>query len=1001
MKSERSSFTSPFVLVALASLVVLPVYGQGTVGFFWKNPVSGNFATAGNWEANHEAFQKIPFVDLTATIPPRPGDAIKFREGTYTVNMAGATSANLTVFENGAAQNEVWNVTLMFAGDFDAGQLNGPTTESVTMTGSGRVSAAPMLAGGADWIVDGLEFQVGDVRFGTGSELRLINAAHLVTQGVINLSAIQLLHSSWQHTGPADALGKDIASTSVPRIVLNGSTLEAAGLTVNTTHDMIGINGSVLNINEYFDEAVQLESGSVMNNVNAEAGSSAIGSRTYVDGTGSQWNISGLFKVRPAAGVNIRNGGALNAGNLHFDIPSFGVLNVDGTGASANIVGAVTGNPTIRARGGGLVRMGSAATDGGALFSEGAASRLESPGTLAGMSRLEALDAGLVQAREVINFNGGQLRAEGTGSQLRVTGNLMLVGGSVGIFSGGRADAGQASLGGAGGGATVSGAGSRFDAGSFSFGHVPGLINGTVSGGGVLALKPPGALRIGDAAGSDARLTVSQATSLLDATAAPEIVVGRAGKGTLTVANQAGVKARRLQVGEDAGSEGVVTLLTAGQLDVTGEVRLGSAAGGQGQLSVKGGADVFSEKISLGRSSAANKLVADGATGASKVRIVKELLVGEAGRGDVEVLNGGVIEFTGSAPFASVTPASNDGVGDGGLLVDGTDSRFDLRNGALGVGIAGAGHLTVSNGGEVLARSLDVGANGQDSLVTITGNLSAVRTTEGIRVWNGRVELGAGALLELRTDVSTASLTLIEPAVMALDGGGVKVGSAGAPPGGILRVDHGRLNGSGTIEGDVEVVGPGTISPGSAESRRLAISGDYVHSGGTMIVEVTGTALAGNDRLEVGRGVVITGGELKVYFAGIKPQTGQSFPFLQFHDNLTGTYPIVTVLGLEPGFQFAQQVISPGVFGLVALSDGQPLPPVSSLVLSGFQANGEGEIQFNVSGAAGRLTRVEATENFITWTFFDRLELPAGTPATLHDRRLRLVPVRFFRAVSW
>lgn len=516
-----------------------------------------------------------------------------------------------------------------------------------------------------------------------------------------------------------------------------------------------------------------------------------------------------------------------------------------------------------------------------------------------------------------------------------------------------------------------------------------------------MALKPSGSLRIGDAPGSDARLTVSQAASLLDATAAPEIVVGRAGKGTLTVANQAEVKVRRLQVGHDAGSEGVVTLLTAGQVEVTGEIRMGAAAGGQGQLSVNGGADVFAGKISLGRSSADNKLVVDGATGASKVRIAKELLAGEAGQGEVEVRNGGVLEFAGPDPFAAVTPASNDGVGDGGLLVDGTDSRFDLRNGALGIGIAGAGRLTVSNGGEVLAHSLDVGANGQNSLVTITGDLSAVRTTEGIRIRNGRIELGQGALLELQTDVSTASLTLIEPAVISLNGGGVKVGSAGAPPGGVVRVDNGRLNGSGTIEGDVEVVAPGTISPGSGESRRVVITGDFVQSGGTLIVEVTGAALPNNDRLEVGRGVVITGGELKVYFAGIMPQTGQSFPFIQFEENFTGTYPVVTVLGLEPGFMFSQQVVSPGVFGLVALNDGQPLPPGSSLSLSGFQVNDRGEIQFNVSGTPGRLTHVEVSEDLMSWSSFDRLELPAGTPATLRDGRLNVLPARFFRAVSW
>lgn len=166
-----------------------------------------------------------------------------------------------------------------------------------------------------------------------------------------------------------------------------------------------------------------------------------------------------------------------------------------------------------------------------------------------------------------------------------------------------------------------------------------------------------------------------------------------------------------------------------------------------------------------------------------------------------------------------------------------------------------------------------------------------------------------------------------------------------------------------------------------------------------MVVEVTGTALASNDHLQVGGGVTISGGELKVYFAGVIPQTGQSFPIIQYQNNLIGSFPTVSVLGLEPGFQFAQQVISPGVFGLIALNDGEPLSPPPATFFTEIHFDQTGGASFTVNGTGGTLTTVQTSSDLKKWSMLRRID-PSGQGSPIADRRSGIFPALFYRAVS-
>lgn len=781
------------------------------------------FSTAGNWITSDSEFQTVPFTDDTATIPPRPGDAVNFRDGTYSVNMAGASTAIDVTFENGSTPNETWNVTLSFAGNFQTTQMFGPATNVVTFTGSGIVTASSLFPGGSGLVVDGLEFHAGDIPQRTPllpvnppQEMLVRNNGKLVTQGTVNLYGITVQGGEWDHTGPADGLGNSTISAQTPQVTLDGGRWASPGITIRTTHITTARNGSVANIGAYVDDMVAIESGSVMNNQSALAGLNSTGvMMTRVDGAGSQWNVTGHFQVQPAGGVLVTNGGALSAQSMGFDANSFGDLTVVGVGSVASITNLVVGPATV------------------------------------------------------------------------------------------------------------------------------------------------------------------------------------------TVSSQGTVNSQSVQVGDSNTGTGGINLLSAGQLEVGGTLSLGGVNGSQGQVSVGGGADVFANEVVIGQSTQANLLTVDGAGGASAVHITSDLLVGQAGRGNVQILNGGVIQLTGQYPFVSVTPYDDGLVANGSFLVSGVDSLLDVSAGALGVGIGGDANLTVIGGGKVKAGTLDVGAVsfGAGSQVMVTGNTSAILTTGGIRLWQGRIQVLNGGFVGLQTDVSTKSLTIIEPAVITINGGGVKVGSAGAPPAGVLRVDNGFFNGSGTITGAVEVIAQGIISPGSHESPRIAISGTYLQSGGTLEVEVTGSALANNDHLEVGGSATITGGQLVVYFAGeTAPKTGDTFPFLKFGNTLTGTFPTVTIVGLEPGFQFTQEVIAPGLFGIVAHNDGALLGTTNSTLSA--TNNLAGQYGFTISGQAGRRYEIQSSSDLKTWSFLSSLVLTNGTGTPYVDQSSALYRQRFYRLLQ-
>ena len=206
----------------------------------------------------------------------------------------------------------------------------------------------------------------------------------------------------------------------------------------------------------------------------------------------------------------------------------------------------------------------------------------------------------------------------------------------------------------------------------------------------------------------------------------PTLVVGESGDGTLALSNGGSVSTSKASVvADNAGSHGMVTIDGAnstwnayygvtiggagsGALQVThgGTMGLmwgliGASAGGSGVVTVDGAGSTF------------------GCLGGSTM-----FEVGASGAGTMNITHGG-----------KVTCSNQTYVGEGSgsvgnVTVDGTDSTL-TSNGPFDVGFFGAGTLTISHGGKVIAKS-DTGVasqTGATGSVTVDGMGSTLSNT--------------------------------------------------------------------------------------------------------------------------------------------------------------------------------------------------------------------------------------------------------------------------------
>jgi hypothetical protein len=283
--------------------------------------------------------------------------------------------------------------------------------------------------------------------------------------------------------------------------------------------------------------------------------------------------------------------------------------------------------------------------------------------------------------------------------------------------------------------------------------------------------------------------------------------------------------------------------------------------------------------------------------------------------------------------------------GQGSLTLNngGTAAQIEVFQGAhtieAEVQLADDAKVLVASGAELmLSGSLKgvgrtIEKTGAGKLDVVSLNAQALDIQAGrVRVEGGSVQtlsIGAGGMLDLdRTTFASVSIVNVRGVLQLAPGATLTA------PG--VQIDlEGRLNGSGTVLGNVNNLG--TVAPGNSPGI-LTISGDYTQeAGGRLLLDIAGLVLGNeHDQLAVTGNAVLGGTIVFSFIEGFAPLLGQTFNLLQVGGAFSGT-PSFTYSGLEDGWQFST-TFNPavGVFTLTSLSDGvaTTIPEPGSVLLA-------------------------------------------------------------------
>lgn len=749
--------------------------GQGLASFGWKQPQDGAFSQASNWDTSDSRFQTVPFVNLTATIPPRAGDIANFRDGTYAVNMAGAPSLSLIGFEQGTEpRTDSFFVTLNLAGDLSVNEFITPAMGNLTIAGAGQADLKTVIRNGAQ-ITLKTDAMIGGVT--PGLSIRgpdpdrnlFVDGGHLRTTGGVGFYGVTVDKGTWEHSGPLNDFG-DPAVT-----LLNGATFTSDALNIRTLTRFKAQSGSTANIKEFNRDLaipgvqVQLSSGSKLLNQNATAGSAPNDQRTFAEGAGTEWRVAGTLTVAPASGITIRRQAALSADTAVFDGNAFGVLTATNADSALSIKNVNGGNAGIYSKAGAVVQLGSAVqlSNGSQFTADGTensiSSRFSVAGTVSGSGGISASNGGIFSAQDV-KLNAGRVSAIGPDSNVNVTNAFTLEGGNVSVSSGGVLKARRGSISAGDGGASsvnLDGASSTATFGELNLGNRAGNVTATLIASAKLALESGSTNWLGNAVGSDVRV-IMNSNAQLDASQAKELVIGRKGSGSINLqggklifgdpqtsgpplpdAGSAEADCKlsdtsgptvpdspKLVIGGESDGQGAVALSGTAVVEVNGQRFYVGDKSASASLTVRNGARVnlTVPLMTLGKDPGARgRLTVDGP--ASMVEGIRssvgtggtQLEIGRRGEGTLEILNGASFKlpstilgcFEGSAGTILVT--GNSGSGN-------IPSTFE-SDGSITIGSRARGIVQISAGGRLISSTNVVIGRFEtgDGLATLTG----------------------------------------------------------------------------------------------------------------------------------------------------------------------------------------------------------------------------------------------------------------------------------------
>lgn len=373
-------------------------------------------------------------------------------------------------------------------------------------------------------------------------------------------------------------------------------------------------------------------------------------------------------------------------------------------------------------------------------------------GFYAGASGVISVSAGLLQD---VNGTGMVIGGSGSGTLTLGAGGHVLVGGgtTAGGLTAGQSSSGAGTVTVSGAGATLACAG-QFQLGAQGHGTLSVSNGGSVSAGG----SASGAGLILGADGGSGNATISGGS--LSVTG--QIAVGSDGSGTLMVSSGAGVSATSsivsaMAIAGGQGSSGTVTVTGAGTtLTLTGGLTDGDY--GNASFALTGGAHATIESSSansvpgivIGAFAGSGTMTVDG--NGTRLNDVGQLLVGGtrngSGGGSLTVSGGATLSV--AAGSGQSVPDSVIGGGSGSpaamVTVTGVGSDLSIANDLL-VGDTSLGTLSVQNGAHVSALSLSVGGPSDSLIVGAAGSLITADSLQvGARGASSSVSIAGGTI---------------------------------------------------------------------------------------------------------------------------------------------------------------------------------------------------------------------------------------------------------------
>ncbi len=324
-------------------------------------------------------------------------------------------------------------------------------------------------------------------------------------------------------------------------------------------------------------------------------------------------------------------------------------------------------------------------------------------------------------------------------------------------------------------------------------------------------------------------LTITSGGHLGNATARPDILVGRSGAGTLTVNENGRIDGRTFIVGSFGGNNGTVTITGPSAVaDISGNTTIGLGdsifAGGAvaGTVNVTNGGTLTSAaSVLIGDNLGAHGSVSVSGAGSSWI-IAGISTIGEDGDGTLTITSGGLVSS------AAAVTLGNTSTGFGTATVTGAGSRWNLSSNHT-IGASGLGVMTISNGGQVTSNSNAVlgSVAVSEGRVTVTGAGSQWTLANPLTVGDsGKGELTVSAGGEVSTSFVFLGNTVAASAgVATITGAGSKLTTTGNVT--VANIGDGTLN----VAGGAEVYVGGILNvndPAGGPSGTLNLDGGSI-----------------------------------------------------------------------------------------------------------------------------------------------------------------------------